>query len=154
VNRDEFAECPRCHTALDPRGARMVCVPCGGILITEAEVSQLIADMLGSTVSALGWHGRVAEPQPLKFSDRATEPRDPATCPRCTAAMTPQLLYGIKIDRCGEHGIWFDRDELEAALRTASSVEKQRSTLGEKAFGAALVGAYIAATLAQLLLAR
>ena len=108
--------------------------------------------MIGGTVSALGWHGKVAEPQPLKFSDRATEPGDPATCPRCTAAMQPLMLYGIKVDRCGEHGVWFDRDELQAALRTASSVEKQRSTLGEKAFAGALFAAYIAATLAQLLL--
>jgi Zn-finger nucleic acid-binding protein len=149
--RDGFATCPRCKVALDPRGTRWVCAPCGGILLAEADISQLIADMLGNTLSLLGWSGKIAEPQPLKLVDRPAE--DALTCPRCTAGLAPHLLYGIKVDRCGEHGLWFDREELEQVLRAAGAIEKQRAGVGEKVFGIAFVTAYIAAQILTLIAA-
>jgi Zn-finger nucleic acid-binding protein len=41
-------------------------------------------------------------------------------CPVCSTAMTRinfSRISGILIDRCREHGIWFDATELDAALR-------------------------------------
>lgn len=41
-------------------------------------------------------------------------------CPVCTTAMTRinfSRISGILLDRCGDHGLWFDATELEAALR-------------------------------------
>jgi Zn-finger nucleic acid-binding protein len=41
-------------------------------------------------------------------------------CPVCTTAMTRinfSRISGILLDRCGDHGMWFDATELEAALR-------------------------------------
>lgn len=152
MNRDEFAQCPRCKAALDATGDRLVCKACGGILIAEPEVSKLIADMLGTTLSMLGWHSSTAEPQPLKLTDRPAD-GDAPTCPRCTAAMQPRGLYGIKVDRCDAHGIWFDREELEQTLRAAGTAEKPRSGLGEKVFTGALVAAYVAGAILQFILA-
>jgi Zn-finger nucleic acid-binding protein len=150
MNRDDFPMCPRCDVALDANGARWVCKTCSGILLTEPEISRLVADMLGAAVSELGWTSRIAEPQPLKLAEREAEGQAPV-CPRCAAAMAPRSLYGIKVDRCSEHGIWFDREELEQALRAASSVEKLRPGLGEKLFAGAIATAYIAAAVLQII---
>ena len=41
-------------------------------------------------------------------------------CPSCATAMTRvnfERVSGILIDRCGDHGIWFDATELDAVLR-------------------------------------
>src|SRR5262245_62297563 len=111
-NRDEFPTCPRCQSALDARGARWVCGACNGMLVSDDEVSKLIADMLGTAVSVLGWHSRIAEPQKLVLAERPAE-GEALTCPRCTAALQPRTLYSIKVDHCDAHGIWFDAQELE-----------------------------------------
>jgi Zn-finger nucleic acid-binding protein len=147
--RDEFPTCPRCKTALDAGRTRLICKQCEGALVTEPEVSQLIADIVGNVVSTMGWAGKVAEPQPL-----ALEPREGGAglvCPRCTAAMTAHKLYGIAVDRCDEHGIWFDKSELEGALQAAVRVNRPLSTLGEKVFGGVFITAYIAANLLAFL---
>lgn len=147
--RDDFATCPRCGTALTPVGRRWSCAGCQGLLLTEAEVSELVAEMLQGTYSTLGWNARVVEPQPLVLPAR-TAPGDALTCPRCTTHLTPVTLYGIDVDRCAAHGLWFDRAELESALQKARATAGTGS-LGEKVFGAALVTVYVAANILALI---
>jgi Zn-finger nucleic acid-binding protein len=147
--RDEFATCPRCKAALDRAGARLVCKQCEGALVAEPEVSQLIADIVGNVVSTMGWAGRIAEPQPLVLAPR--EGGAGLVCPCCTAAMTAHKLYGIAVDRCEEHGVWFDKAELEAALQAAVRANRPLSTIGEKVFGGVFITAYIAANLLAFL---
>jgi Zn-finger nucleic acid-binding protein len=151
MDRDEFATCPRCGAALDATPDRLTCKPCGGIFLTEPAISKLIADMLGTAVSHLGWSARVAEPQPLKLVEREATEAAP-TCPRCTTAMAPKSLYGIAVDRCEAHGIWFDKSELEATLQKAAKVDRFKSGWGEKVFGGVMIAAYIAGTVLQLIL--
>ena len=147
--RDEFPTCPRCQGALDAAGARLVCKQCEGALVAEPEVSQLIADIVGNVVSTMGWSGKVAEPQPLVLEAR--EGVAGLVCPRCTSAMTAHTLYAIPVDRCAEHGIWFDKAELEGALQAAVTTNRPRSTLGEKVFGGVFITAYIAASILAFL---
>jgi hypothetical protein len=65
--------------------------------------------------------------------------------------MTPLDLYGLDVDRCERHGIWFDAGELESTLRAASEAGRTKSGAGEKTFGALLFAAYLAATILQII---
>ena len=48
------------------------------------------------------------------------------TCPRCATVMATYLLHGIPVDRCVEHGIWFDSGELIAALQANAEAYSDR----------------------------
>jgi Zn-finger nucleic acid-binding protein len=149
--RDAFATCPRCQTALDPRGDRAVCGACQGLLIGEARLSQMIADLLGDQVSDRGWSGKVAVPEPLPLEERAARSDQVLTCPRCAAAMETKRLHEIAIDRCAAHGLWFDRDELEQALQRAAAAGRMGATTGEKTLLALTFAAVLAAELIGLI---
>ena len=41
---------------------------------------------------------------------------DARECPRCPTKMASVALYGVALDRCPEHGIWFDGEELGRVL--------------------------------------
>ena len=38
------------------------------------------------------------------------------TCPTCAKTMTPCTFVRLALDRCDEHGMWFDGMELEQTL--------------------------------------
>lgn len=40
-------------------------------------------------------------------------------CPTCGALMGAHELGGVPVDWCVTHGVWFDREELDRALRGA-----------------------------------
>jgi len=40
----------------------------------------------------------------------------PRNCPRCPTQMKPVSMYGVTLDHCEHHGIWFDGDELARVL--------------------------------------
>ena len=40
-------------------------------------------------------------------------------CPVCALAMSVEASDGVTIDRCADHGIWFDGGELAAVLEHA-----------------------------------
>lgn len=42
-------------------------------------------------------------------------------CPMCTTPMVVEDLERVPIDRCAEHGVWFDPSELTLALENASN---------------------------------
>lgn len=50
---------------------------------------------------------------------------NPKPCPICSSPMRLDQRQGIHVDCCDEHGIWFDKGELEALLR-ARSRRKER----------------------------
>jgi hypothetical protein len=77
------------------------------VLLGEHAVEALIAEVEAP-----------AEPRPLALEPAATG--EPALrCPRCVAEMTKHSLYGLTVDRCVAHGIWFDGTELQATLHRA-----------------------------------
>lgn len=136
--RDSFATCPRCDGGLDEKGTRLVCTQCEGVLVPELDVMTLVAEVRTLNV------GEAVEPVPLDLE--TTETTEQALrCPRCLTTMAKRVLYGLTVDRCEAHGIWFDGKELQAALdhagiarlktaRTLSTERKVVITLTTAAF--------------------
>ena len=143
MNRDEFATFPIDSAALDPDpdDRKLSCSRCRGALVTEAEVARVLAELL-----------RHDEPKPLSF-DKPIGSEPLRTCPRCLQAMTKHGLYGIQIDRCEAHGLWFDSEEMARVLNEAGMrvVKKERFREGLKA--AAITTVFIGAQLIQFLFA-
>ncbi len=143
MNRDAFATCPIDKAALDPDpdDRKLSCSQCRGALVTEAEVSRVLAELL--------LHD---EPKPLEL-DKPTETAPLRTCPRCQQTMTKHGLYGIQIDRCEAHGLWFDSEEMARVLNEAGMrvVKKERFREGLKA--AVITTVFIGAQLIQFLFA-
>lgn len=42
-------------------------------------------------------------------------------CPACDEAMDEPLIFGIPIDRCAAHGMWFDKRELEEVVKRSGN---------------------------------
>ena len=42
--------------------------------------------------------------------------REPLPCPSCEKPMETWMLHEVPMDRCGPHGLWFDRTELQRVL--------------------------------------
>jgi Zn-finger nucleic acid-binding protein len=78
---------------------------CGGAWICEAELVELAHDARGTLVT-------------LPWATRSGEAR---ACPECTQPMRTVGLAGVALDRCFDHGIWFDAGELQAVMRKAEA---------------------------------
>lgn len=110
--RDALEACPRCALALvDARSARG-CQGCGGLWVGEAVLTEMVLAMLPPRPL-----GRLV----LAVVDRA----DPLlACPSCQRAMEPTSIHEVILDRCpAGHGVWFDAEELQAALRRVADPE-------------------------------
>jgi Zn-finger nucleic acid-binding protein len=109
--RDSFVACPRCRATLERSGSVWACVPCRGFWVEEG----ILEEMMRAMRPALEGHGRR-----LDTSPRVDHP--PLPCPQCTEPLAAVALEEIPVDRCPrQHGVWFDADELEHALRNASA---------------------------------
>jgi len=119
--------CPACgdghplrSRALGTSGfSALECGRCAGLFVSEK-----VFDLLEEQAR------KVADPTPdaaaLRADVRSGPPRaTPAgpfyrPCPVCATRMTRfnfEKVSGILLDRCPEHGIWFDATELDATLR-------------------------------------
>lgn len=45
--------------------------------------------------------------------------------------MTAHLIYDLTLDRCAVHGIWFDGEELAAALLANAQAYAERQPVGD-----------------------
>jgi hypothetical protein len=94
------------------------CVACGKTL---AEAGKTLRCSCGGAWVPEAWLVDMAEQQKGKFAELPWETRTgtPRPCPACTTPMATLTLAGIDLDRCTEHGIWFDPSELPAVLARA-----------------------------------
>jgi hypothetical protein len=109
--RDPIRRCPRCGLDLIQYDARdkWRCKSCQGALVGPSE----LAIEIGESGQAIA------------------EARDPASgsgdarigCPMCEAGMRRFLIDDIEVDRCAEHGVWFDGGELARIRRSIASRE-------------------------------
>lgn len=107
--------CPSCESGLVAVGTRWSCGHCGGVLVTAAELEQLVHELapddlrpLASRLEAGGETGR--------------------TCPRCKTGMAVARMADIAIDHCPTHGLWFDGKALAAVLESESHSFARRQT--------------------------
>jgi hypothetical protein len=140
--RDDFAGCPRCGEPLDPGADRVNCAACKGVMIEDQYLRPVIEQSLAVPLDALPLEERSA--------------KDPALiCPACRTPMTTHTLYGIEIDRCAKHGLWFDGDELRRVLEEAAKKSAiPRTTTAQKVIGGAYFAGIIALNIVRFLYFR
>lgn len=106
---NNFMDCPRCKKPLIILEFEKVevdyCSICRGVWLDSGELELL----LGSPNDS-----------PIEFKSDKSSGERPLKCPRCRKRMekvSSEFESGILLDRCkNEHGLWFDRGELEAIL--------------------------------------
>jgi Zn-finger nucleic acid-binding protein len=108
--RDDELACPACRTTLRAVSGRHVCDKCYGMLLDLTDLAVAIRDM--TSIDAM-----------FEFHDEAPGTR---SCPKCEAQMsTLKLRISLDeeiekprpmLDRCIQHGLWFDKDELAAVF--------------------------------------
>jgi hypothetical protein len=106
--------CPTCTRAGEPTGVLALsgnlwpCETCDGVFVENVAFEAMVAEMCG-------------KPWTLAAPSGATGAR---ACPACTKPMLVETLGDVaEIDRCVEHGIWFDASELGEALATTAPPE-------------------------------
>ncbi|NLH41246.1 MAG: zf-TFIIB domain-containing protein [Planctomycetes bacterium] len=107
-------DCPACKKAMITLELADVeidhCISCGGIWLDNGELELLM--------DAPEQAGRLLR----SFQQDDATDEQPRTCPICDKRMA-KILVGqadppLRIDRCRRnHGLWFDRGELEGILR-------------------------------------
>ncbi|MEJ7599074.1 MAG: zf-TFIIB domain-containing protein [Kofleriaceae bacterium] len=98
--RSPSLPCPRCKTELLDSGLLGHCARCRGAWVPEDVLHDRIA-VMQQAPPRLHWY-RV--------------PRAPLPCARCAEPMETLALFDVPIDRCLDHGLWFDADELSSVL--------------------------------------
>jgi ribosomal protein S27AE len=101
AHKDRRLGCPACRDrVLGYHGDRWTCEGCGGGFVENAALVAMIEEMANG---------------PWALPDASGTPGE-RPCPICSAAMVVEPFEGVTIDRCSEHGVWFDDSELQAAL--------------------------------------
>jgi len=119
-------ERPRCASCADDRAlvvaaerpTHLCCEHCRGVLVPAGEVEEMVSSL-----------------QVVPFELAGGTPGE-RTCPRCTARMARLTVLGVEIDRCANHGVWFDGGELERVLETATGVDPDSIATGTPERGA------------------
>ena len=93
--------CPVDQTPLELAGRTLRCTTCEGAWIAE-DALVAILEQRASTLVDLPWAPREDQPRP---------------CAICTQPMQTVNLGSVALDRCTQHGVWFDANELTTLLR-------------------------------------
>jgi len=102
---DKRLACPACTTTeLRFFGDRYQCEQCAGTFVQNEAFESMVMD-----ISKDAW-----------TMPPATGSSGTRACPVCTTAMLVEDLERVQIDRCVQHGLWFDPPELTVALENAS----------------------------------
>jgi Zn-finger nucleic acid-binding protein len=107
---DDALDCPACGATLEPRGVRLFCDACRGVMVTRDELREMLRSIHPDERRAL-------EQQLVPILGGAR------TCPQCGGRMDAFAINRIPIDQCFTHGFWFDRDELAKVLQGDTSPE-------------------------------
>jgi hypothetical protein len=102
---DRDLACPVCTTSeLVFFGDRYACGGCGGTFVQNAAFEAMVMDVA----------------KELFQLPAATGAPGPRACPVCKEAMLVDDVEQVPIDRCQQHGLWFDPNELAITLERAS----------------------------------
>jgi Zn-finger nucleic acid-binding protein len=89
------------------------CKPCAGLWLEHAAFQRVVDSLTRATVL-----GEAAARAASAIDHRATRNpslAEPASCPACYREMSRFQVsqLDLTLDRCAEHGTWFDRGELQ-----------------------------------------
>lgn len=98
--------CPTCMEPLVQAGRTWKCKQCDGAWV-RAEVLVPMLEQSASTVVEPPW--------------RPSDEEHVRMCPECEHAMANEKLGTVALDRCPQHGVWFDAKELAALLKQAKT---------------------------------
>jgi Zn-finger nucleic acid-binding protein len=111
----ESLNCPSCQIELTAAGRTERCAKCDGAWIHE----DVLVGMLQETASAMVF---------LPWMPRDAPEREQArSCAVCARPMQPVSLGAVALDRCVEHGVWFDATELAAVISHAKEFKANPS---------------------------
>lgn len=96
-----MANCPVDAVPLEEAGQTLRCEKCEGAWVAE-EALVAILEQRANTLIELPWAPREDKPRP---------------CAVCSTPMQTVDLGSVQLDRCAQHGVWFDANELTTLLR-------------------------------------
>lgn len=105
--RTQVLHCPRCPTTELTAGELRHCTTCKGAWIPEQTLAEHVGAMQVEMRPKLDWE--------------VSKKRIGLSCASCRQTMETLLLFGVPVDRCHSHGVWFDKDELAETLRRSAS---------------------------------
>jgi Zn-finger nucleic acid-binding protein len=126
--------CPRCAGGLSRRALADThveeCPSCKGVFVEITLIPRI--------VDALDLGGEVIDTFPRGPVHLTVEAHGPTylKCPRCSVIMNRRLFATgaqVIIDRCTEHGIWFDAAELRAVADFAAGGGMERAAARDAA---------------------
>src|SRR5688500_14717523 len=97
--------CPRCRAELS-HGELRHCTACKGSWVPEEVLHAHLSTMTADIAPRVAWE---------IVHERAGLP-----CAQCRAPMETLRLFGVVVDRCHAHGVWFDKDELAEVLHRST----------------------------------
>lgn len=101
--------CPRCIAGSLGVGPLHRCATCQGVWVDERTLRAHVGHDTGI---------------PIRTS---VGRRDRLPCAACRRPMEPLVLFEEPVDRCTEHGVWFDKHELEAVVERS---RRARASVG------------------------
>ena len=106
------ATCPVCKSPLQRAGYTERCESCNGAWIHEDALVGMMQERTSAMVF-LPWQPRDRD------QDRP--------CAVCAKSMQCVSLGSVALDRCPEHGVWFDAEELASLMKQAKHFKAEPS---------------------------
>jgi Zn-finger nucleic acid-binding protein len=114
--------CPSCRAdSLATAGRTERCVQCDGAWIHEDVLVGMLQETTASALAGLPW-----EPRQVVEDRERDRP-----CAVCAKPMAAVSLGHVALDRCAEHGVWFDAKELAAVLKHAKEIKAEPAAHAE-----------------------
>jgi Zn-finger nucleic acid-binding protein len=117
--------CPRCGAKLEtseqPKAKLHACGNCGGLFVESTSLTSI------ATESDVADAARQAD----RSGQASPNVHAVISCPVCATKMNRVKVRDVHIDRCDQHGLWFDRgelDELGDKLRSGKGAPKRSSS--------------------------
>lgn len=121
-----MAECPVCNMTLSQAGFTERCPKCEGAWIHEDALVGMMQERTSAMVF-LPWQPRQRD------NDRG--------CAVCKKPMSPVQLGTVALDRCADHGVWFDAEELAALMKQAKQFKAEAKSGDAKSSNHSLLDA-------------
>jgi Zn-finger nucleic acid-binding protein len=109
--RHRHLACPVCEGSLTLVINQWACAHCAGTFVENHSLEAMVSEMKSSPWQLSAVRGEAGA----------------LSCPVCADAMHVESFERVSIDRCGEHGVWFDPHVLSTALHQASGVQQRSS---------------------------